>query len=311
MLISILLALLGFVVLYYGAVWLITGATSIALNLDVSKVVVGLTLVAFGTSSPELFVNVIAAYRDHTGFALANVAGSNLTNLCLGFGFCALTGVVLIQRERFMTDLLFFWMAPCLVLFFFVIYPCNCLPLYGVAVFIALIILYMVSVKKRLHVGENNDKPRFGLPVSLLIFLAGCGTLYAGGELILNSSINIAQYLGVSESIIGLTIVAIGTSIPDVAASVIAIRKRESEIAVGNLLGSNIFNILLVLGGTLLASWGDLPADANTILDYAAVCATSLLFFIVVLRFSRVHRATGIVLIAAYAVFMTIRVIKG
>ncbi|MFH2001650.1 MAG: calcium/sodium antiporter [Planctomycetota bacterium] len=311
MLTSILLAAVGFVVLYYGAEWLVTGATSMALNLNVSKVVVGLTLVAFGTSSPELFVNLIAAYKGHTGLALANVAGSNLTNLCLGFGCCALVGIVRIPKQRYMTDLIYFWVSPCLVLFFFTVYPGNRLPLYATATFLGLILLYFVSIKKRLRSKEVNDRPRFRLPLSVLIFLCGCGTLYLGGELILYSAIAITRFLGVSEAIIGLTIVAVGTSVPDVMASIIAIKKGESSIAVGNLLGSNIFNILLVLGGTLVASWEDLPADRLCIIDYATVCAVSFLFFVLVLRFSKVSRISGYALILLYTAYMIIRIILG
>lgn len=309
MLLSIVYVTAGFAVLYFGAEWLVKGARSIALNLNVSKIVVGLTLVAFGTSSPELFVNVVAAYRGNTGLALGNVAGSNLTNLCLGFGLCAMVGTLAIARQKYFTDLLFFFLTPAIVLFLFTVYPGGYLPYWTFLVFLVLIFLYLRSVKSRIHGEKDNDIDKGSLVLGILLFLVGCGTLYGGGELILYSATRIAEELGLSETIIGLTIVAAGTSIPDVMASLIAMRKKEISIAVGNLLGSNIFNILLVLGGTLVASGESLVASRDVIMDYGAVCITSFLFFLLVLRFSRIHRITGAAFIVFYVGYMAARIL--
>ncbi|MHC4945897.1 MAG: calcium/sodium antiporter [Planctomycetota bacterium] len=313
MLVPVLLVMPGFVILYFGAEWLIRGATSIALYLNVSKVVVGLTLVAFGTSSPELFVNLVAAYRDHTSFALSNVSGSNLTNLCLGFGLCSLVGAVFVRRQRYLYDLIFLFLTPAIVLFAFTIYPGGGeLPFLTCLLFAALLGLYLYSASKRLKKSHGNHrengKPRKQLWQGILWFLGGIGMLYGGGELILYCSIRIAEHLGVSEAVIGLTIVAIGTSIPDVMASVIAIRRGETSIAVGNLVGSNIFNILLVLGGTLLASGQHLLADERVTMDYGAVTAVSFLFFLIVLKSSRFYRFSGILFIVLYASYMIYRI---
>jgi cation:H+ antiporter len=308
MFIYLLLVTGGFVVLYFGADWMVKGATSMALNLNVSKVVVGLTLVAFGTSSPEFFVNMVAAYRGNTALALGNVAGSNLTNLCLGFGLCAVLGTLMITRERFFTDLLFFSLTPGLVVFTFVAYPGGYLPYGASPIFALLLVLYFWSVKNRIKVQEKNDTPKGKLILDILIFLTGCGMLYGGGELILYNSVKIAEYWRVSETIIGLTIVAGGTSIPDVTASVVAIRKKETAIAVGNLLGSNIFNILLVLGVTLVVSGQDLAANWWIALDYGTVCLTSMVFSLYALLSSRIHRVAGIAFILFYLAYLIVRV---
>jgi cation:H+ antiporter len=313
MLVSVLLVLPGFLILYYGAERLIRGATSIAHYLNLSKVAVGLTLVALGTSSPELFVNVVAGYRGHTSFALSNVSGSNLTNLCLGFGLCSLVGAVFIRKQRYLNDLIFLFATPAIVLFAFLVYPGGGeLPFLTFLLFAALLGIYLYSASKRLKKGQGhhreNNAPRKQLWLGILWFLAGGGMLYGGGELILHCSIRIAEGLGVSEAVIGLTVVAIGTSIPDVMASVIATRRGETFIAVGNLVGSNIFNILLVLGGTLLASGQCLFADARVIMDYGAVTVLSLLFFLIVLRTSRFHRFSGILFILLYLSYMICRI---
>ncbi len=310
MLTQILFITASFLILYFGARLLIHGASSIAVNLGVSKVVVGVTLVAFGTSSPEFIVNVVAAYRDHTGFALTNIAGSNLTNLCIGFGICALLGGLVVDRIKFKIDLWFFFGTPLLLLMFFLVGPgMNLSRLAGIP-FAILFIVYLLTLRGRLKAGriENNGTPGPRLLPGVFCFLAGCATLYGGGELVLYGSINIAKLLGISDTIIGLTIVAVGTSIPDVMASIIAFRKRETSIAVGNLLGSNIFNILLVLGGTLLVSWRDLAAEGKILTDYVLVCATSTVFFLFVLLSPRIRKIGGAALISVYIGYMVFRV---
>jgi cation:H+ antiporter len=309
MLVHILFVTFSFFILYYGAELLVRGATALALNLKVSKVVVGLTLVAFGTSSPELFVNLVAAGTGHTGFALTNVAGSNLANLCIGFGACALVGKLVIEKAKFRPDLLFFSLTPFLIVFFFLVFPGGYkAPFWACAPLLLLFIFYLITVKKRVVTKEESETPKHGLPVGILLFLLGCGMLYGGGRLVLYSSVAIAEHLGISETIIGLTLVAVGTSIPDVMASAVAIRKQETSIAVGNLLGSNIFNILLVLGGTSLISMQDLMADKMILMDYCMVGVTSVIFAILVGITPWFSRTKGVVFILIYVAYMVIRI---
>lgn len=310
MVINILVLIAGFYLLYKGAHWLVTGASRIADSLSISKVVVGATLVAFGTSAPELFVNMIAAARGKTGFALSNVSGSNLTNLCIGFGLCGLIGVLAIERKRFLKDLLVFAGAPLVIVLFLALTCAYSIPFWAVIFLLGPFCLYIYSMKARLIEELSEDTVKHNLGPSIIIFLVGVAGLYVAGELVLRTSISIGKALGLSDSIMGLTVVAIGTSIPDVAASVIAFKKKEGLIAVGNLLGSNIFNVLLVLSGTILVSFKGLTGDEKILIDYGLVFGASLLFMIFVLFRQRIGRFTGAILLGGYVIYMIARVIN-
>jgi cation:H+ antiporter len=310
MTLSLFLIVVGFISLYYGAEWLVGGAIRLALHFKISKVVVGLVLVAFGTSSPELFVNLIAALDGRTGFALSNVSGSNLTNLCIGFGLCTLFGILFVDKKKFGIDLIYFGGAPLLVFIFMLLTPGLSLPLWSVIPFIILFIFYLALIRSRVRDEEIlEESSRGNLVRGIFWFLLGCVALYSGGELVVRNAVNLGVYLGISETILGLTIVAFGTSIPDVMASITAVRRGETDIAVGNLLGSNIFNVLLILTGTLIFSGANLNADKNIVMDYAVVTLSSLLFIILITFSARVSRLSGGILILIYMAYITYRVL--
>jgi len=300
--------LISFVVLYYGAEWLVRGASSIALNLKVSKTVIGLTLVAFGTSSPELVVNLLAASKGHTAFALSNISGSNLANICLGFGLCSLIATFEVNRKEFRVDMVVFGLAPLMVVC--IIWIWGALVVASVYFFAALLIVYMISIRNRMAAGTDTDAapPRDSVLVGFVYFVLGCLSLYIGGELVIRGAIIVAESLSVSKNLIGFTIVAIGTSIPDISASVIAIRRNEISIAAGNILGSNIFNVLLVLGGTLILSGSDLAASSIAKVEYAVVLLVSILLILLVCCVRRFRIKHGIILISIYILFMFVRI---
>lgn len=310
MLLAIILLCVGFVCLYYGAKWLVDGACSVAVSLNLSKVVVGVALVAFGTSAPELFVNLIAAFRGHSGIALSNISGSNLTNICVGFGICAIVGSLEIHFKKFWFDMIFFVSAPIVILFFLCVYPGGYLPFYGSFFLIGLFFVYVISIRKRLYETEaeieSGVKP--GASRGFFVFLGGVVTLYLGGEFVLRNALAIGRVLEVSEPVLGLTIVAVGTSLPDVMASIIAIRRNELSIAVGNLLGSNVFNILLVLGVTLMASGSDLSARGIIVVDYVMVLVVSLLFAALGCMLTRIRPLMGALMLVIYLIYITLRV---
>lgn len=303
------LLLVSFYVLYRGADWLVDGASKLATNLGISKVVVGVTMVAFGTSAPELFVNLIAAVRGRTDFALSNVSGSNLTNICMGFGICSVMGTLIVLRKDFLKDLILFAVAPLLILLFILVHPVGFIPVWAVLVLGLPFGWYIHSLKSRLF-DEFRDETvvKTSTSRSLLIFLLGIVSLYIGGELVLKSAISIGKAFNLSDSVMGLTIVAIGTSIPDVTASIIAFRKNENHIAVGNLIGSNIFNILLVISGTILISFKGLAADKFVMMDFVAVLICTLFFTLLALIRQKTGRMAGIVLLIAFFSYMTIRI---
>jgi cation:H+ antiporter len=307
---TVLLLLAGFVALYYGAEWLVAGASEIASHLNISRSVVGLTLVAFGTSAPEFFVNVIAAADGHTEIAMANVAGSNLTNLCIGFGLTSMVVVVPLLREKFLTDLIFLMITPMIVMVALLVTNPSVLPVAALIPFSIALIWYLVSLFRR-RKSEDLDLPtkHDKIIIPLGTFVLGACALYLGGELVFHNSVDLATAIGVSESVIGLTIVAFGTSIPDVTASVVAARRGELDIAAGNLIGSNISNILVVLGATLIAAGGvPLAAKGAILIDYGLVCLLTTIFVCVMIRTQRLTRVMGSALLLTFLVYVSIRV---
>ncbi len=304
---ALIALIVSFVVLYYGANWLVSGAKTIALSLSVSRIAVGLTLVAFGTSAPELFVNLIAARKGFTHLALANIAGSNLANFCIGFGLCAFAGSLVVHK-KFKSDLIFAAIAPILIIVPLLLFD-GTVPKIAVTAYITVLIFYIYSVKRRVKETEEfEEKEELNLFKGILVFIAGCASLYGGGEMVLYGAVEIARYLHISETIIGLTIVAIGTSIPDIMASIIAIRQKETSIAVGNLLGSNIFNVLLVLSGTLLVSTSEIRADFETLIDFIMVFAVTIIFATFAFIRPQIGKAKGLFLIFVYILFLIVRV---
>src|SRR4030042_964082 len=208
MIFNTILLFVSFVFLYYGAKWLIDGASTIAVRLNISKVVIGITLVACGTSAPELFVNIIAAYRGYSSIALSNISGSNLANICIAYGLCVFFGNLVIDKKEFGLDFIYFCAAPLLILFFLLIFPGNSVPLWGAVVLLVPMALYIMSIKNRLY--EESvliEKPPNNSFKGLLIFLAGVITLYFSGEMIVYGAVKISKSLGISETIIALTVI--------------------------------------------------------------------------------------------------------
>lgn len=299
----------GCALLFFGAHWLVKGAAKIAETLRIPKSVVGLTLVALGTSAPEMFVNFIAAAKGHTELALSNVAGSNLANLCIGFGLCVILGTVVVRRRQFAVDVALLFFTPLMVLvLFFLGGSAGELPYYSVVPLTGVLAIYLISLKQRTGTSEIDEAVPGNFWAGSVLFVVGVAGLYAGGELVLRVAIELAGRLGVSEDIIGLTIVAAGTSVPDIAASVIAARRNEHGIAVGNLVGSNLSNILVVLNGTILVSRGGLPVSTQIQWDYAAVLLVSVLFCAVSLRKESLPKPAAIAMLVGYFGYMTLRV---
>jgi cation:H+ antiporter len=312
---NICLLLAGCGLLLAGAHWLVKGAAEIAVALKIPKAIVGLSLVAFGTSAPELIINLIAAYQGETRFALANVSGSNLTNLLVGFGLCGILGGITIAWRTFSFDLWALVLSAMIPLGILLAH--GHLPLWSVFLLGAGVIAYVLTIGHRFknQTPDPIEQNHPHLAWSSLLFLLGAVFLYGGGHLVLEGAIAIAEKLQIDSALVGLTIVAAGTSIPDAIASIIAARRGEHEIAVGNLLGSNIANILVVLSGTLLAAWAgssagtvQLSADWTTKLDYAAVLVASIGFFGFSVYRGRIGRRSGSLMIVCFCLYMGFRI---
>ena len=307
------------VILFFGAHWLVRGAMTVATALGIPKTVIGLTLVAFGTSAPELFVNVIAGWSGKTDIALANVSGSNLTNICVGFGVCSLAACVVVDWKAFKADCLMVVASAALILGFLFFTVSAELPFWALAPLVGLLAVYLVSLRWRKNAPEENGDN--GITTTKLVlhsglFLLGVAALYCGGEILLNGAVETADRMGMPPSLVGLTIIAAGTSIPDTIASLVAARQGEHGIAVGNLLGSNISNVLVVLSATLLASqansstWTSLGTggDVYLVYDYLMVAAVSMVFLLLAARFGKITRSWGVVFLLAYFGYMGYRV---
>lgn len=303
--------------LIFGANLLVSGASSIARRFKVSYLVIGLTIVAFGTSMPELVVNMIAGYSGNTGIAMGNILGSNIANVFIILGLAALIKPMGIQNSTIRIEIPFSFLAGILV------WVCandvlldnaseSFLSRIDGIVFICFFIIflyYSFFTGSKESVEETNEKDE-SKPIwkSALIILGGLIMLYFGGELIVKNAVEIARSLQIEEEIIGLTIVAIGTSLPELATSVIAAYKGNSDIAIGNVVGSNIFNIFFILGATALIRPIPYFPSYNSDLILVVSGSIILLVFMATGKKRNIDRWEGILLLIIYTVYMFLRI---
>ena len=305
---NILFIILGLGLLIAGGNWLLKSAVALSLRLSIPKIVVGMTVVSFATSAPELIVSIKSALDGFPDLALGNVVGSNIANLGLVLGVTVILGSIDVNRSFYKTDWPVMMLAS--ILFFVFIYFDGVLQRYEgliMVVFLFLFLVYLLRFQKPAVVDElpEDDIP---LPLYKTVFLLGIGgvALWAGSELLINGAVGLASIYGVSERIIGVTIVSVGTSIPELAASIIAGIKKEKAISLGNLIGSNIFNVLAVLGITSMITpvkvmdQGLLQNDIFWMLGISFL-VLPLVFFPKGLRLGW---RDGLILVALYAAFV-------
>ncbi len=242
--------ILGLLLLIAGGNWLLRSAVALSLKLAIPKIVIGMTVVSFATSAPELIVSVNAALDGFPDLALGNVVGSNIANLGLVLAITILLSPIDVNRNFYSTD----WpvMMVASLLFFFFIYFDGVLEQYEgiiMVIFLFFFLVYLLRFQKPAVI-DAEDSPDEPLPLYKIALFLGLGgiALWSGSELLISGAVGMATFFGVSDRIIAITIVSVGTSIPELAASVIAIFKKEKAISLGNLIGSNIFNLLAVLG---------------------------------------------------------------
>lgn len=249
---NILFIASGLVLLIAGGNWLLKSAVALSLRLNIPKIVVGMTVVSFATSAPELIVSIKAALNGFPDLALGNVVGSNIANLGLVLGITILLGPIDVNKSFYKTD----WpmmMLASFMFFGFIYFDHELVQYEGIIMVVALFffLVYLLRFQKPAVVDDDTDDDIL-LPLYKTILFLGVGgiALWGGSELLINGAVGMASAYGVSERVIGITVVSVGTSIPELAASVIAIIKKEKAISLGNLIGSNIFNLLAVLGIT-------------------------------------------------------------
>jgi cation:H+ antiporter len=249
---NFLLIIGGLILLILGGNWLLKSAVALSLKLEIPKIVIGMTVVSFATSAPELIVSINAALNGSSDLALGNVIGSNIANLGLVLGITLLLGTMEVQKSFYKTDWPIMMIASALLYFFLandkVITQNEGFILFS---FLIVFLIYLLRFQKTAIVDEmpEDDEPLPKFKIALFFALGGLG-LWGGSELLIKGATTLAKDFGVTERVIGITIVSIGTSVPELAASIIAIIKKEKAISLGNLIGSNIFNLLAVLGIT-------------------------------------------------------------
>lgn len=311
MLIQIVLLIVGLVLLVKGADWLVDGASVFAKKHNVSDLAIGLTIVAFGTSAPELVVNAVAASGNYPDIVFGNIIGSNNFNLFAILGIAGIITPLAVQSSSVWKEIPFSLFAAVLLFFLannFLFGGEATLTRYDGIILLALFagfLFYVATQLKSDPAAETvTNKDYSNLKITLLI-VAGLAGLVGGGKLVVDNAVAMAQSLGVSEKIIGLTIVAAGTSLPELATSVVAAMKKNADIAIGNIVGSNIFNIFLILGVSSLIRPLDYNTSFNTDL-YLLAGGTIFLFFAMFTgKRHRLDRWESILLLAVYIGYTT------
>ncbi|HDP76109.1 MAG TPA: calcium/sodium antiporter [Bacteroidales bacterium] len=315
---NLLFIMLGVVILVLGATWLVEGASSIAKRLGISALTIGLTVVAFGTSAPELLVNLISSLEGSSDIAIGNVLGSNIFNTFMILGLAALIKPVGVQHSTVKIEIPFFLLSALAlwVLSNGMFLDSATLNVISRSAGLVLLLLFCVFMYYNFLIGKEDPaststeiKTR-KLWLSILMVVGGLSFLVGGGKLIVFGAVNMATKLGVSQSIIGLTIVAAGTSLPELATSAVAAYRNKPDIAIGNVVGSNIFNILLVLDLTSSINPIKLYSGANFDLTLNIVAGILMLVFAVSGPGRKFDRREGMILVMVYLVYLTYLIIN-
>lgn len=319
-----LLFVIGFVLLIKGADILVDGASSIAKKSNISELVIGLTIVSFGTSMPELIVNVISSINGSAELAIGNIFGSNIANVLLILGFAALIKPLPIQRSIYFTEIPISLVATLLVGFlanadlFVEVKGLTLSRIDGgiLLFFFALFMGYIYVVSKaKPHVLEPDTKveligtePNWK---SILKILGGVVALFLGGKWVVDGAIEIALLFGLSETFIGLTVVAIGTSLPELVTSAVAAKRGQADLAVGNVVGSNVFNLLWILGISSVIQPIPFDVASNTDILMIIFASTLLIFAVIVGKRPRIDRWEGVVFLLVYFAYISYLVLRG
>ncbi len=316
----ILACLVGFLMLYYGAEWLVKGSSSLARSLGITPIVIGLTVVAFGTSAPELVVSLVSSIKGNSMIAMGNVVGSNICNIALVLGMAAVFQPITSHRSVITRDIPI--MLGISVYLLLLSLDSVLGRIEGGTLFAGIILYTFFNYYLAMRQGKAAKPETGGLPDSgaedieyvvskskqIILILAGIIGVVAGAQIVVESAVKIMTLLGVSEKFIGLTIVAFGTSLPELATSVIAALRKEMDISIGNLVGSNVFNILSVLGAASLARPIPIPGgffESGLVFDYLVMLVTSFLPFLMMRKTNTVSRRDGFILLLCYVGYLT------
>lgn len=303
------LLIVGFVLLIKGSDFFVDGASNIASILKIPTLIVGLTIVAFGTSAPEAAVSITSSFAGSNALALSNVIGSNLFNMMLIVGLCALLNELKIDRDVVKTDLPFLVIIT-IILTAIILIGWNISQIEGIILLIIIIayISYLVYDARKSKESEIVEKPKLSLLRSIIYIVLGAAAIVIGGDFVVDSASYIAMAFGMSETLVGLTIVAMGTSLPELVTSLTALKKDETQLVIGNVVGSSIFNILFVLGASSAIS--PIAINPNMLTDIMLMLGVTVLFFIFGKTQDKYDKREGAILVGLFIAYMAFAILR-
>ena len=300
----------GLGLLVVGGDFLVRGAVAAATRLGVSPLLIGIALVGFGTSAPELVTSLEAALRGSPGVAIGNVVGSNIANILLILGVSALLWPVAVDRRGLKRDGTVLMIATAIV--FAVLALGEITRPMGIVFIAGLFVYLFIAYRGERDSGgsaeasgatDETEAPAWSLPVALLVAALALGMVVLGARLLVDGAIELARLAGISETVIGLTVVAVGTSLPELVTSVMAAIRRQSAVAFGNVIGSNIYNVLFILGVTATVKPLEVPADFGWV-DLSVFAGSAIALIVFSITGAKVCRKEGAILLAAYVAYM-------
>lgn len=310
MLLNIFIFVIGMVFMIKGADYFVKGASSIATKFKIPPIVIGLTIVAMGTSAPEASVSIGSALKGSTGVAIGNVLGSNIINILVILGLTSVICALRLEKNSVKYEIpfvVFLTVFLCVYGYYF-----EVLSRFFGLILLGFFVLFFVYLFKNTKIdaqnSSSNNEEKFNFPLTLLFIVGGIAALIFGSEWSVNSAINIAHTLNISERIIGLTIVALGTSLPELVTSTVAAVRKQPEIAVGNIIGSNVFNILFVLGLTCIIY--PVPFDKMFVFDGLAAIISAVLLFAFTCFDRKLTRWEGILFLLLYSGYLAYLIMK-
>ena len=305
---SVILIVVGLILLIKCADMFVDGCSNVAKALGIPSLIIGLTIVAFGTSAPEAAVSVTASLKGANGISLGNVVGSNICNLLLVLGISGLGGCLTAKKKIITRDFIYAIFSSIVMFILSFSFFLNGGTKGVIDRVDGLILLCFLGIYLYALIGDalrsvrtKEEKTEFNVKDIILIIVGIIG-IVLGGQLVVNSATDIANMLNVSQNVIALTIVAIGTSLPELVTSVVASKKGEVDIAIGNVVGSNIFNIFFILG--LSSAISPITFGVETFIDILVMVASSFMVYILLLKNMRIGNKKGIILLSSYALYM-------
>lgn len=308
---QVVLLIVGFVILIKGADWLVSGSSSVASNFKVSKQLIGLTIVAFGTGAPELAVSISSLVNGNSDMLLGNVMGSNIINILLLIGVAALINPIKINKNTISKELPLLLLTSLGLVFLFLDVMLS-----GASenlitrsdgmicvLFFAIFLYYIIAMTRKNRKEKTKvEKPKYKLPMSFLLVIVGLVGVVGGSQLVVNSASTIASAIGISDRVIALTVVAFGTSLPELMTTITAARRGENELLVGNIIGSNIFNICIVLGLPVVI-FGGIKPESFEMIDVIMMVGSAALLWFVARRGSPISKKEGAIMLLVFAAY--------